>query len=128
VQALQLRPERSRARRRGWLPLAQGDELERSGADHRDVPLLLTAPGCGWINSFTVACDLGDIGRFPSPVKLIGYTGLCPRITAMRAPDHSTIAEFRRRPEPALAEPFASVLALCEEAGLVEVGVGRRRG
>jgi transposase len=44
-------------------------------------------------------------------------------ITAMRVPDHSTIAEFRRRHELALAELFTSVLALCGEAGLVEVGV-----
>ncbi len=44
-------------------------------------------------------------------------------ITAMRVPDDSTIAEFRRRHERALAELFTSVLALCQEAGLVEVGV-----
>jgi transposase len=44
-------------------------------------------------------------------------------ITAMRVPDHSTIAEFRRRHERALADLFTSVLALCDEAGLVEVGV-----
>ncbi len=44
-------------------------------------------------------------------------------ITAMRVPDHSTIAEFRRRHEAALGELFTEVLALCEEAGLVEVGV-----
>ena len=44
-------------------------------------------------------------------------------ITAMRIPDHSTIAEFRRRHEKALGELFSAVLALCAEAGLVEVGV-----
>lgn len=44
-------------------------------------------------------------------------------ITAMRVPDHSTIAEFRRRHERALGELFTGVLALCDEAGLVEVGV-----
>jgi hypothetical protein len=44
-------------------------------------------------------------------------------ITALRVPDHSTIAEFRRRHERALAELFSAVLALCREAGLVEVGV-----
>jgi transposase len=44
-------------------------------------------------------------------------------ITAMRVPDHSTIAEFRRRHETALGEVFTEVLALCDEAGLVEVGV-----
>ncbi|MBV8576228.1 MAG: transposase [Acetobacteraceae bacterium] len=44
-------------------------------------------------------------------------------ITAMAIPDHSTIAEFRRRHEKALGELFTAVLALCGEAGLVEVGV-----
>ena len=44
-------------------------------------------------------------------------------ITAMRVPDHSTIADFRRRHERALGELFCEVLALCDEAGLVEVGV-----
>jgi transposase len=43
-------------------------------------------------------------------------------ITAMRVPDHSTIAEFCRRHEAAIGELFASVLALCGEAGLVHVG------
>ena len=44
-------------------------------------------------------------------------------ITALRVPDHSTIAEFRRRHEVAVGELFVEVLALCEEAGLVSVGV-----
>ena len=47
----------------------------------------------------------------------------CKLITAMRVPDHSTIADFRRRHERALGELFTSVLALCGGAGLVEVGV-----
>jgi transposase len=44
-------------------------------------------------------------------------------VTAMRAPDHSTIAEFRRRHQVAIGELFVDVLALCQEAGLVSVGV-----
>jgi transposase len=28
-------------------------ELRRRGADHRYIPLLVTAPGFGWINAFT---------------------------------------------------------------------------
>jgi transposase len=43
-------------------------------------------------------------------------------ITAMALPDHSTIAEFRRRHERGLGELFVGVLALCREAGLVSVG------
>jgi hypothetical protein len=41
----------------------------------------------------------------------------------MRVPDHSTIAEFRRRHEAEIAELFDQVLGLCREAGLVSVGV-----
>ena len=44
-------------------------------------------------------------------------------IAANRAPDHSTIAEFRVRHEQALAELFGGVLELCKQAGLVSVGV-----
>jgi transposase len=43
-------------------------------------------------------------------------------ITAMMVPDHSTIADFRRRHETAISELFVSVLCLCGEAGLVRVG------
>src|SRR5947208_2250319 len=43
-------------------------------------------------------------------------------ITGMRTPDHSTIAEFRRRHEREIEELFDDVLGLCGEAGLVSVG------
>src|SRR6202046_1589582 len=43
-------------------------------------------------------------------------------IAAMEAPDHSTIAEFRRRHQDAVGELFVEGLALCAEAGLVTVG------
>jgi transposase len=49
----------------------------------------------------------------------VAYRVIC----ANHVPDHSTIAEFRRRHETALAELFAAVLCLCRKAGLVSVGV-----
>ena len=54
----------------------------------------------------------------------VAYKVIC----SMRVPDHSTIAEFRRRHEAEIAELFDQVLGLCREAGLVSVGViiGRR--
>ena len=55
--------------------------LRRSGADHRYIPLLMTAPGIGWITGFTIAAEIGEINRFSSPTKLTGYTGLCPRVS-----------------------------------------------
>jgi transposase len=55
-------------------------ELRRLGAEHRYLPLLLSVPGIGWVLGYTIAAEIGDIGRFSSPAKLIGYTGLCPRV------------------------------------------------
>ena len=44
-------------------------------------------------------------------------------ICANQAPDHTTIARFRQRHQTALAGLFGDVLALCAEAGLVQVEV-----
>jgi transposase len=55
-------------------------ELRRAGAVHRYVPLLTTVPGIAWVLAYTIAAEIGDIARFPSPRKLAGYTGLCPRV------------------------------------------------
>jgi transposase len=53
-------------------------ELRALGADHPYMPLLQTAPGIGWVLAYTIAAEIGDIGRFASPKKLVGYSGLCP--------------------------------------------------
>jgi transposase len=55
-------------------------DLRREGADHRYVPLLMTVPGISWILAYTIAAEIGDIGRFETPKKLAGYSGLCPRV------------------------------------------------
>jgi transposase len=44
------------------------------------VPLLTTVPGIGWVLAYTIASEIGDVGRIQSPRKLVGYTGLCPRV------------------------------------------------
>src|SRR5579863_525167 len=49
----------------------------------------------------------------------VAYRVICANLV----PDHSTIAEFRKRHEVALAGLFTGVLALCRKAGLVSVGV-----
>jgi transposase len=49
----------------------------------------------------------------------VAYKVIC----SLRVPDHSTIAEFRRRHEAEIAELLDAVLGLCREAGLVSVGV-----
>ena len=50
------------------------------GADHPYVPLLMTVPGIGWVLASTIAAELGDISRFEDAKKLVGYSGLCPRV------------------------------------------------
>jgi transposase len=55
-------------------------ELRALGAEHRYVPLLISCPGIAWILAFTIASEIGDISRFPTPAKLVGYTGLCPQV------------------------------------------------
>jgi transposase len=54
--------------------------LKEGHADHRYIPLLMSAPGIGWVLAFTIAAEIGEIDRFASPEKLAGYTGLCPRV------------------------------------------------
>jgi transposase len=54
--------------------------LRRLGATHRYVPLLTTIPGIAWVLAYTIAAEIGDIARFPSPRRLAGYTGLCRRV------------------------------------------------
>jgi transposase len=65
----------------------QERELRRRGADHRYIRLLTTAPGIGWVLGFTIASEIGEIDRFATPVKLIGYSGLCPRVFQSGATD-----------------------------------------
>jgi transposase len=62
-------------------------ELRVMGASHPYVPLLQTVPGIGWVLAYTIASEIGDIGRFPSAKHLAGYTGLCPRVYQSGATD-----------------------------------------
>jgi len=40
----------------------------------------MTVPGVGPVLAYTIAAEIGDIGRFAGPKRLAGYTGLCPRV------------------------------------------------
>jgi transposase len=62
--------------------------LRRLGADHAYVPLLMTTPGIGWVLGYTIAAEIGDIARFQSPKRLVGYTGLCPTVRQSGRKDH----------------------------------------
>jgi transposase len=71
--------------------LAQIEELDRritpvdrelapiARADSR-AQLLQTIPGVGPLIGLTFAAEIGDVSRFSSASKLVGYAGLAPRI------------------------------------------------
>src|SRR4051812_40496962 len=62
--------------------------LRTLGAEHPYVPLLVTVPGIGPVLGYTIAAEIGDITRFPTPKKLVGYTGLCPTVYQSGRRDH----------------------------------------
>jgi transposase len=53
-------------------PLARADERAR---------LLATMPGIGPLLGLTFAAEIGEVSRFSSPGKLVGYAGLAPRVS-----------------------------------------------
>jgi transposase len=53
-------------------PLARRDERAK---------LLITIPGIAELLALTIASEIGDIARFASARKLVGYAGLAPRVT-----------------------------------------------
>jgi transposase len=56
-------------------------ELRPLAAADPRVLLLRTIPGLGDLLGLTFAAEIGDVSRFSSPRKLIGYAGLAPKIT-----------------------------------------------
>ena len=54
--------------------------LKTLAAEDQRVPLLVQLPGIGLINALTILGAIGEITRFPSPKKLVGYAGLGGRV------------------------------------------------
>ena len=45
---------------------------------HPQAELLTTIPGISFVSALTIIAEIGDITRFKSPKKLMGYAGLVP--------------------------------------------------
>jgi transposase len=48
----------------------------------RQMELLQTLPGVGFILSVVIHLEMGDVGRFPSAPRLAAYSGTTPRVHA----------------------------------------------
>jgi len=59
-------------------PLEQ--ELTPIARADRDVALLVTIPGVGDLLALTLAAEIADVSRFPSPRKLVSYAGMAPGV------------------------------------------------
>lgn len=53
-------------------------EVVMKVSNHPQAKLLCTIPGIGYISALTIIAEIGDIHRFHSAKKLMGYAGLVP--------------------------------------------------
>ena len=56
------------------------ETLNQLGGQDERLPLLVQLPGIRLISGLTILAAIGDISRFPSPKKLVGYAGLGSRV------------------------------------------------
>lgn len=85
-------------------------ELRELGAEHRYIPLLTTVPGIAWILGYTIAAEIGDITRFPSPKKLVGGDGLRDGGAAEPARAIAVAAPWHRVARPDGGRPVRKVV------------------
>jgi transposase len=52
--------------------------VEKSVTEHPQAKLLTSIPGVSFVSALTIIGEIGDIHRFPSSKKLMGYAGLVP--------------------------------------------------
>jgi transposase len=57
-------------------------ELKPIARTDPNVALLRTIPGVGDLLGLTISAEIGDISRFSSPGKLVGYAGMAPASTS----------------------------------------------
>jgi transposase len=55
-------------------------ELRQAARGDERVVLLKTISGVGDLLGLTLASEIGDVARFATPRKLVGYAGLAPRV------------------------------------------------
>jgi len=54
--------------------------LKQESAEDERIPLLVQLPGVAMLTAITILAAIGDITRFPTAKKLVGYAGLGTRV------------------------------------------------
>jgi transposase len=61
--------------------VGQAEEcLKKESAQDERIPLLVQLPGVAMLTAITILAAIGDITRFPTAKKLVGYAGLSARV------------------------------------------------
>jgi transposase len=53
-------------------------QVEQMVTNHPQAKLLTSIPGISYVSALTIMAEIGDVRRFPSSKKLMGYAGLVP--------------------------------------------------
>jgi len=64
----------------GWELATIERTLASAALEHPEVRHLITIPGIDAMIALALVAAIGDIQRFSSPTKLVGYLGLDPRV------------------------------------------------
>jgi transposase len=54
--------------------------MKETFAASRQLKLLQTLPGVGFILAVVIFLEVGDIGRFPGASRFVAYSGTTPRV------------------------------------------------
>ena len=54
--------------------------LKQKSLHDERIPYLIQLPGIAWLTAMTILAAIGDISRFETPKKLVGYAGLGTRV------------------------------------------------
>jgi transposase len=96
------------------------------------VPLLCTVPGISWVLAYTIAAELGEFTRFPSPRKLAG-SAASARASTNRASATCAARSPSKPPLPALGarrgrHPPCTHPAYRHRYQQLKTRVGKQRG
>jgi transposase len=56
------------------------EQIQQESAQDERIPLLIQLPGVAMLTAITILAAIGDITRFPTAKKLVGYAGLGTRV------------------------------------------------
>ena len=58
------------------------ERMREAFGETRDLELMRTVPGVGFILGVVILCEMGDVRRFPAPGQFASYAGMTPRVQA----------------------------------------------